>query len=133
MVQAPSQVPRTILVIDDDPHTVEIVARRLQASGYAALKAYSAAEGLDWLARERVDLALLNLNMPGVGGLELCEQMQATPRWRTIPVVVITARHDPDLRQRAAALGVKDVLAKPFAGQELLRCVREHLPATLLS
>ena len=133
MGQTHGHETRTILVVDDDPATVEIVARMLQSAGYAVLKANSASECLDWLARERVHLAVLNLNMPGVGGLELYEQMQASPRWRAIPVVVITARDDADMRQRAAAQGVKEVLTKPFTKQDLLRCVREHLPATFVS
>lgn len=88
-------VPRrspTILVIDDDPRAVEIIAGNLASQGYRVLKAYGGAEGIRRAREDGIDLILLDLMMPGVNGFEVVQTIKRDPRLQHVPVIVLTAK-----------------------------------------
>lgn len=109
-----------ILIVDDDPHTRDILTRWLHREGYATLSATGGQACLDLLAREEVDVILLDVMMPGMDGLQVCEKLRENAAWRTIPVILLTAKDDMETRARGMTLGVSEYLTKPVNKQELL-------------
>src|SRR5258708_12670888 len=112
MVEQPTRLPQ-IMVVDDDPDTVSILARHLQREGFVAIEAISGAECVR-IAQERpVDVILLDLMMPDMDGFQVCRALKEDPRTAEIPVIMITARDDLDARAEGMRLGVSDFLPKP--------------------
>jgi DNA-binding response OmpR family regulator len=119
-------MPR-IMVVDDDPDTVSILARHLQREGFTAIEAISGAECLR-IAQERpVDIILLDLMMPDMDGFAVCRALKEDPRTAEIPVIMITARDDLDARAEGIRLGVSDFLAKPVFRRQLASRIRAQL------
>lgn len=119
-------VPR-IMVVDDDPDTVSILARHLQREGFAAIEAISGAECLRIAQESPVDIILLDLMMPDMDGFAVCRALKENPRTAEIPVIMITARDDLDARAEGIRLGVSDFLAKPVFRRQLASRIRAQL------
>ncbi len=115
----------TILVVDDDPEDLEIIAELLSTRGYKVECANSGQEALDRLPTTLPDLVLTDLSMPGMDGLQLCEKIRRTPRWHTIPVIFITGFADQV--KAGFRAGASDYVCKPFSAEELLARIRVHL------
>jgi len=116
-----------IMVVDDDPDTVSILARHLQREGFAPIEAISGAECLRIVHKHRVDLILLDLMMPGMDGFQVCRALKLDPETAEIPVIMITARDDLDARAEGMRLGVSDFLAKPVFRRQLANRIRAQL------
>ncbi len=125
--QEKPQQPARILVVDDDAHTLEILRRWLNREGYATVSADSGPETLKVLEREPVDVIILDVMMPGMDGLEVCERLHANEAWRSIPVILLTAKDDMETRSRGMALGVSEYLTKPVNKQELFTRVQAQV------
>jgi DNA-binding response OmpR family regulator len=119
-------VPR-IMVVDDDPDTVSILARHLQREGFVAIEAVSGAECLRLVREHPVDVILLDLMMPDMDGFEVCRALKDERRTAEIPVIMITARDDLDARAEGMRLGVSDFLAKPVFRRQLANRIRAQL------
>ncbi|HUN59343.1 MAG TPA: response regulator [Candidatus Binataceae bacterium] len=119
-------VPR-IMVVDDDPDTVSILARHLQREGFVAVEAVSGAECLRLVREHPVDVILLDLMMPDMDGFEVCRALKDERRTAEIPVIMITARDDLDARAEGMRLGVSDFLAKPVFRRQLANRIRAQL------
>ncbi|WP_300009127.1 response regulator [Pseudonocardia sp.] len=120
-----TQAGPTVLVVEDDPLIASFVTRALVASGFAVEWVATAGAGLQRLAAGDVAVAVLDLNLPDMDGLDLLRALRADhPFGRDLPVVIITARNDPADRDQARSLGVRTYLRKPFALGELLAAVR---------
>jgi two-component system cell cycle response regulator len=119
-------VPR-IMVVDDDPDTVSILARHLQREGFVAIEAVSGAECLRLVRENPVDVILLDLMMPDMDGFEVCRALKDELRTAEIPVIMITARDDLDARAEGMRLGVSDFLAKPVFRRQLANRIRAQL------
>src|SRR5204863_7727439 len=114
-----------ILVIDDEPRILGFLARGLTAEGYAVAVAANGAEGLRAARRERYDLVLLDLLLPGVDGLSV---LQALERLSPAPpVVIVSARSDLPTKLRGFGLGAADYVSKPFSFDELVARIRVQL------
>jgi PleD family two-component response regulator len=122
-----------ILVVDDDENAVEILTRMLAREGHESLAASTGAEALATLAKENVDVILLDVMMPGMDGLEVCRQLRDDERLRQIPVILLTAKDDMETRTRAMALGVSEFLTKPVNRRELFMRIDAQLHARDLS
>src|SRR5262249_59334347 len=92
--------------------------------GYQVLTAGGGDAALDLVADERPDLVLLDVNMPGLDGFEVCRRLKTDRRTRLVPVVLLTARATPEDRVRGATAGADDFLSKPFDFEELHARVR---------
>ena len=116
---------RTILVVDDEPDMLENVARILQRGPYVCLTASSAQHALALLDRERLDLILTDLRMPGIDGLTLIREAK---RLRpTTPIVMVTAYAADSAAQAALLAGATALLTKPFTAAQLLETTRKIL------
>jgi CheY-like chemotaxis protein len=116
-----------IMVVDDDPDTVSILARHLQSEGYVAIEATSGPECLRIIHAHQVDVILLDLMMPGMDGFEVCRALKSDPHTAAIPIIMITARDDMDARAEGMRLGVSDFLAKPVFRRQLANRIRAQL------
>lgn len=116
-----------IMVVDDDPDTVSILAHHLQREGYNAIAASSGVECLRIAREHPLDLILLDLMMPGMDGFDVCRALKADPNTADIPIIMITARDDLDARSEGMRLGVSDFLAKPVFRRQLANRIRAQL------
>ena len=122
------QVKRpTILAVDDTPEHLELLARVLEGDGYEPVLATGGLEALARVAQEKPDLILLDVLMPGVGGMEVCRRLKADPATRELPVIFLTCKSDAQDVLAGFAAGAVDYVAKPFRFPELLARVRVHV------
>jgi two-component system KDP operon response regulator KdpE len=113
-----------VLVVDDEPSIVRVVAANLRARGYEALTAASGKAALTVIETQQPDCIVLDLGLPDVGGLEVLRRLRA---WATTPVVILTAVDDERKKATALDLGADDYVTKPFAMTELLARIRGAL------
>ena len=130
--------PATILVADDDPTARRVLARILESAGYAVLQATDGSAARLLIAAERPDLIMLDINMPGTDGIDLCREVKADPRTSLVPVIHVTGSVGREERLAALQAGSDEFVAKPFDIEELLTRVRallrtRHLTAQLVS
>ncbi len=117
-------MPKTILVIDDEPKIAELCRDYLAAAGYAVLTAGDGPQGLALARRERPDLVVLDLMLPGMDGLDVCRELR---RDGNVPVIMLTARVEETDKLIGLELGADDYLTKPFSPRELVARVRTVL------
>ncbi|MDH4105815.1 MAG: response regulator transcription factor [Gammaproteobacteria bacterium] len=113
-----------ILIVDDDPDLLSLVGFALSQSGFAVVKGADVASALKSFAAEAPDLAILDINLPGGSGFDICEAIRKQSR---IPVMMLTARGEEEDLVRALDLGADDYLTKPFSPRTLLARVRALL------
>ena len=106
-----------IMVVDDDRNIVQLVGIHLEREGYRVIKAYNAAEALDTLEAEVPDLAVVDVMMPGMDGIELTRILS---RDYGIPVLLLTAKAELEDKARGFLAGSEDYVVKPFEPRELL-------------
>ena len=116
-----------ILVVDDNPANLRLLVNILADEGYAVRVATSGAQALELAAAHSPDLILLDVMMPGMNGIEVCERLKAQERTRTIPVLFISAMGDTASKLRGFDAGGLDYISKPLANEEVLARVRTHL------
>jgi len=116
-----------ILLVDDDANTLEILRRWLAKEGYITDSAHNGEECLEALERKTYDVVLLDVMMPVMDGMAVCAHMRDHPQWRTIPVVLLTAKDDMETRTRGMALGVSEYLTKPINKLELFARLRAQV------
>ncbi len=114
----------TILVVDDEPQIRRVLRSTLSTHGYVIIEAKTGEEALDSMRKERPDLILLDMNMPGMGGIEACRQIRRTS---DAPIIMLTVRNAE--RDKVAALdaGADDYVVKPFGIEEVLARIRAAL------
>jgi len=110
-----------ILIVDDEPAVAQALRDYLADDGHDVEVALSGAEAVERVARQRADLVLLDITMPGMGGLEVLQRIKAIDD--TIPVVMATANADEGLAQSTLALGAFDYLMKPFEFARLAKTI----------
>jgi two-component system, OmpR family, KDP operon response regulator KdpE len=113
-----------ILVIDDEPQIRRVMRTTLSSHGYVITEATTGEEGVDAVRKSKPDLVLLDMNMPGIGGLEACKEIRHST---DAPIIMLTVRNAE--RDKVAALdaGADDYVVKPFGIEELLARVRSAL------
>src|SRR6202000_1308346 len=110
-----------ILVIDDEPQIRRVMRTTLSSHGYVISEAMTGEEGVDAVRKNKPDLVLLDMNMPGIGGLEACKEIREST---DAPIIMLTVRNAE--RDKVAALdaGADDYVTKPFGIEELLARIR---------
>ncbi len=117
----------TILVVDDEPKIVQQARDYLEKDGFHVLTAGNGELALAHARRERPDLIVLDLNLPGMDGLEVCRALR---RQSDVPIIMLTARVDETDRLIGLELGADDYITKPFSPRELAARVRAVLRRT---
>jgi DNA-binding response OmpR family regulator len=119
--------PPRILVVDDEPDTVDFIRQTLAAEGFETSAARDGREALQAMVRERPDLVLLDIMMPELSGFDVLEAMARDPSTSGIPVVVLTARGDQVDARSGLALGARRYLSKPFDVRALVAEIRRQV------
>ncbi|MFM9972432.1 MAG: response regulator [Burkholderiales bacterium] len=117
---------RKILVVDDQPMNVKLLAGILEVKGYEVVTSESGADALKKMKANPPDIVLLDVMMPGMNGYEVCQAVRADPDLRALPIVLVTAL-DPSERAKGLDAGADDFLTKPINQSELLARVRSLL------
>jgi two-component system, OmpR family, KDP operon response regulator KdpE len=106
-----------VLVCDDEPQIVRALRVILRDAGYEALPAYTGEEALDAAALRHPDAAIVDLVLPDIDGVEVCRRLR---EWSEMPVIVLSAVGEEDVKVRALAAGADDYVTKPFGPKELI-------------
>jgi DNA-binding response OmpR family regulator len=123
-----SGVGATVLVVDDEPHIGRIIRTRLEQDGLQVLLAETGPDALAIVAdTPRLSLVVLDLMLPGMSGVDVLRILRADPRWSDLPCIVLTAAGQDDQLQAVEALGVAQIMTKPFSPRRLLARVRDHV------
>ena len=118
---------RTLLVVDDNTANRDLLSRRLERKGFRVIAAEDGQRALDILATSKVDLVLLDVNMPGLTGLEVLRKVRETHPPSALPVVMVTARTESEDVVEALELGANDYVTKPIDFPVVLARVKAHL------
>jgi CheY-like chemotaxis protein/Zn ribbon nucleic-acid-binding protein len=116
-----------ILCVDDDPLILQMLGDILRFHGYTVVTAPDGEAGLDAALRERPDLVLLDVMMPGIDGFDVCRLLKTHATLGTIPVVILTAMNDPKLNARAFEAGAVLALQKTVETSAVLRTIEAAL------
>lgn len=129
MPMSPEPTPKrnVVLLIDDAPDTVRMIAEALDEAGFTVLVATDGASALKRVARLRPDAVLLDACMPGMDGFETCRQLKLAPGMHTVPVIFMTGLTETERIIEALAVGGIDYLVKPVAPDELVARLHAHL------
>lgn len=111
---------RSVLVVEDNPISLQLMATILENAGFAVLRAADAEAGLAAARRERPGLIFMDIQLPGMDGLEATRQLKADAATRAIPIVAVTAYAMKGDRERILAAGCDDYLAKPVSYKRVL-------------
>jgi two-component system KDP operon response regulator KdpE len=113
-----------ILIVDDEPQIRRVLRATLSASGYAIIEASTGEQALELVRAKRPDLVLLDVNMPGMGGIETCRELR---RASDFPIIMLTVRNAERDKVQALDAGADDYVVKPFGIEELLARIRAAL------
>ncbi len=116
-----------ILIIEDEPDFVELVRCNLEADGFAVLDARDGERGIELARKERPDLVVLDLLLPGCDGLEVCRRLRADSITRDMRVIMLTAKASETDRVVGLEMGADDYVTKPFSPRELVARVKAQL------
>jgi CheY-like chemotaxis protein len=116
-----------VLVVDDQPINVQLLKRKLEREGIRISAAYTGLEALESVQKEKPDLILLDVMMPDMDGIEVCQRLQASEETRGIPVIFITARTNKESKLEGLNVGAVDYITKPIDLDETLARVQTQL------
>src|SRR5215470_18186695 len=126
-IQRPMAHERTVLVVDDNAANRDLLSRRLARKGFAVRVAEDGEKALGLLSRERIDLVLLDIMMPGLSGLEVLTRIRKTRSPAELPVIMVTARTESEDVVEALDRGANDYVTKPVDFPVVLARVQAQL------
>ncbi|CAN5376254.1 response regulator transcription factor [soil metagenome] len=119
-MEQPQISTQPVLVVDDEPEIVSLVAYHLERAGYTVSTATDGAEAISKTRLEQPRLIVLDLMLPGITGFQVLEAIRSQPETQDVPVLMLTALRDDEDRIRGLSLGVDDYVTKPFNPDELV-------------
>lgn len=120
-------MPKSVLIVDDEPNIVVPLEFLMEQNGYSTLVASSGEEALEVISKHVPDLVLLDIMLPGIDGYEVCEIIRLKPEWRSIKIIFLTARgRDVDVA-KGMVLGADAYIIKPFSNLEIIENVEKLL------
>lgn len=117
----------TILIVEDYPVTQRVLSLTLRNSGHEVVVANHGGEALEQLDHSAVDLALVDIAMPQMDGLELLRHLRSDERYQQLPVIMLTASGQDDDRQTALSIGADGFLSKPTSSRELIETISKFI------
>jgi DNA-binding response OmpR family regulator len=120
-------MPRTVLIVDDERDTNDILASLVQARGFEPIQVFSGAQSLVAIRERKPDLILLDLMLCDTDGFELCDQLKRARETNLIPIVMVTALQDAHHRAAGVRVGANGYLIKPFAPAQLYEAMEAAL------
>ncbi len=119
-----------VLVVEDDSDIADLIVHYLRNAGHTSHRLASGSDVMAYLAAHRVDLVILDLMLPGLGGMEVCGAMRQDMATTAIPIIMLTARGDEADRVAGLDQGADDYVTKPFSPKELIARVSARLRRT---
>ena len=120
-------MPVHIAIIEDDEDIAALVAYNLERQGWKCTPMYHGTEGWEHIRRNVPDCVILDMMLPGMNGMEILKNMKEHTSTRNIPVLLLTARSELDVRLEGLRLGADDYITKPFSTKELVLRIRNIL------
>ncbi len=117
-------MPKSVLLIEDEPNIIEAIGFILSRAGYQVLSHGDGITAVDAVHRETPDMVILDLMLPGRGGLDILRELRGATGTQDLPVMMLTARGQKHDRDQAERLGVTAFMTKPFANSEVLAQVQ---------
>lgn len=118
---------KRILVVDDEVYIAHILEFSLGMEGYEVITAICGNEALAKADEQHPDLIVLDIMMPEIDGYEVCRRLRADERFSDIPVILLTAKHSTEDKQKGMEVGASAYMTKPFRPAELIEKIRELL------
>jgi CheY-like chemotaxis protein len=116
-----------ILVVEDNPQNMRLIEMTLRAGGYTLLKATSGLEALDAAAKNHPDLIVMDIQLPGISGLEVTRQLRQMPEFRDVPIIAVTAYAMKGDMESFTEAGCNAYVSKPINTRELPKIIAEML------
>lgn len=123
-------MPKTVLIVDDEPNIVLSVEFLMKREGHEVQTAGDGQEALDKIAEDRPDLVILDVMMPRKNGFEVCAEIRANPDLAGLPILILTAKGREGEMKKGLSLGADAYITKPFSTHELVAKVNELLAQT---
>jgi len=118
------------LIVDDEPDIVDLVTYNLKKDGYRVTTASDGEEALNKIRKDKFDLVVLDLMLPGIQGVELCRIIRNDPKTAAIPIIMLTAKGEEVDRIIGLESGADDYMTKPFSARELVARIKAVLRRT---
>lgn len=118
---------KKILVVDDEPNIIELIRMNLSKSGFEIIPAYTGQEALDKTAAQDFDIALLDIMLPDIDGIEVLRRLRTNVKTSDLPVIMLTARSEETDKVIGLGMGADDYMTKPFGLRELEARIRNVL------
>ena len=116
-----------ILIADDEPNIVLSLEHLMKREGFTVATAGDGRAALEAVETDPPDLILLDVMMPVMNGLEVCQTIRANPEWKDVKIVLLTAKGREVDREKGMGLGADDYITKPFATRDVVERVKELL------
>jgi two-component system, sensor histidine kinase and response regulator len=120
-------VKPVILIVDDNPQNLQVLGKQLIDRNYEIEFAINGAAALEWIEIKKFDLILLDINMPGMSGFDVCKSIRVKTDLNNVPIIFLSADTDRESILKGFELGAQDYITKPFDSRELIVRVRTHL------
>lgn len=114
---------KKILVVDDERDISRLIKARVESAGYSVITAFDGAEALKAVKEQKPDLVLLDVMLPKIDGYQVCRLIKFDEKYRSIPVIMLTARAGDSDKEKAMEAGADGYLTKPFQPEELFLLV----------
>ncbi len=126
-------MPKTILIVDDEPNIVIPLQFLMEQNNYETMEAKSGEEAIEIISKYQPDLILLDIMLPGIDGFEVCEMVRLNPEWRRTKIIFLTAKGREVDIAKGMVLGADAYITKPFSNREIVDKVKELLGNTVES
>jgi CheY-like chemotaxis protein len=123
-------VPHSVLIVDDEPSNTELFSMMLKLEGYQPHVANDAQSAWAMMAETEPEVVILDIMMPGVSGLEFCQQVRSEAAYARTPIVVVSAKDQLEDVEAAMSAGATIYLVKPVSKHELLQAIEQALAST---
>jgi DNA-binding response OmpR family regulator len=120
---------KRVLIVEDEPNIVISLEFLMQREGYDVTVAGDGEAALDRVAKETPDLVVLDVMLPKVNGFEVCRRIRAEPRWRSVKILILTARGRDMEVAKGLGLGADAYVTKPFSTKDLVARIKQLLGA----
>ncbi|MEJ1354670.1 MAG: response regulator [Candidatus Sedimenticola sp. (ex Thyasira tokunagai)] len=117
-----------ILAVDDSNSIRQMVALTLRTEGYEVIEATDGQEALEYATVNSADLAIVDVNMPRLDGIDLTRRLRELPEWKFTPILILTTESSREKKMQGRAAGATGWITKPFDPDSLLATIRKVMP-----